>query len=117
MWDRRNFSVDYLTLKSAIDGGLELKKIHRGIKYEEEAFVRDFIQNNNKKRREAATEEEGKIFKLKNNAGYGKFGENKANRSKVEFVNTEEEYMKQVGKPNFNRSMPLKGGYNMCVLD
>ena len=57
------------------------------------------------------------MFKLKNYSGYGKFGENKVNRSKVEFVNTEDEYMKRVGKPNFNRSMPLKGGYNMCVLD
>ena len=96
---------------------MELKKIHRRIKYKEEAFVRNFILNNNRKRREALTKAEGNIFKLKNNAGYGKFGENKANRMKVKFVDTEEKFMEKVGKPNFNRAVALKDRFNMCVLE
>ena len=74
LWDRRGIGLTYEALKEAIE--------------REGPFVRPFIQNNNKKRREAATKFEGDVFELKNNAGYGKFGENKDNRSKVKFTRT-----------------------------
>ena len=65
LWDRKNIGLRHKALKEAIERGLILKKIHRGIKSREEAFVRPFIQKNNNKRRKAATKFEGDVFKLK----------------------------------------------------
>ena len=113
LWDRKKIGLRYGALKEAIERGLILKKIHKGIKSKEEPFVRLFIQNNNKKRREAATKFEGDVFKLKNNAGYGKFGENKDNRSKVKFTRTEEDFKNEAGKPEFNSIMLLEDNVNV----
>lgn len=91
LWDRKNFGISYKSLKAALEQGLVLSKIHCRIKYSEEAFVKPFIERNRKKGQEALTKFEGNVSKLKNNAGYGKFGENKVNRNEVKFTRSEEE--------------------------
>lgn len=86
LWELENYGIYYEGLKAALDFGLILKKIHCGIKFKEYAFAKPFIELNTKLCQQAKTKFEGNVFKLKMNSAFGKFGENKVNRSKVDFT-------------------------------
>ena len=116
LWNRRNYGVYYKELKSALDLGYVLKKIHFGIKYREAPFSREFVEYNLKKRAEAPTKADGELYKLRLNSNYGKYGEDKSGRVEEMVAYNDEEYEKLMKLPNFVRSEEIPGvGFN-CVM-
>ena len=59
---------------------MNLTKIHRGISFAEDAWLKPYIELNTKLRIEASSEFEKDFFKLMNNSVFGKNMENIRNR-------------------------------------
>ena len=98
---KNNYVVHYKTLMLYLSLGMKLKKIHRGIKFIEAAFLKPYIDKNVILRTQAKNEFEKDFFKLMNNAVFGKTMENIRNRVNVKLTNTEEQFKKLVAKPNY----------------
>ena len=76
--DEKNYIVHINVLKQALDRGLKLKKVHRVIEFEQEAWLKEYIDVNTELRKKAANNFEKDFFKLMNNAVFGKpFGKRK----------------------------------------
>ena len=99
--DKNNYVIHYKNLMQCLKAGLKLKKIHRGIKFYESAFLKPYIDKNTSLRTKAKNEFEKDFFKLMNNSVFGKTMENIRNRVNVKLINSEEKFKKLVAKPNF----------------
>ena len=101
--NKEKYVIHYENLKLYLNLGLKLTKIHRGIKFNERAWLKDYIQLNTDLRTKGKTDFEKDFFKLMNNAVFGKTMENIRNRVDVRLVTKEEQLKKLVKKPNFDR--------------
>ena len=99
--NKNNYVVHYKTLMQYLSLGMELKKIHRGIKFIETDFLKPYIDMNTNLRTQAKNNFEKDFFKLMNNSVFGKTMENIRNRVNVKLVNTEEQFKKLTAKPNY----------------
>lgn len=75
------------TCQHALKAGLELKNVHRIIKFEQENWLSSYINMNNELRKKATTESVKNLTKLMNNVIYGKCLENIFKRRKIYLVN------------------------------
>ncbi len=69
---RKNYLVHGLNLKLYLEHGLVLTKIHRGIAFYQESFLKDFIDTCSERRRTATSVTEQTLWKLVANSVYGK---------------------------------------------
>ena len=99
--DKNNYVVHYKTLMQYLSLGMKLKKIHRGIKFTESAFLKPYIDKNTKLRAQAKNDFEKDFFKLMNNSVFGKTMENIRNRVNIKLVSTGEQFKKLTAKPNY----------------
>ena len=81
--------------------GLKIKKIHRGIKFREEPWMRSYIELNTRLRTEAKNDFKKDFFKLMNNSVFGKTMENIRNRVDVRLVSDRKKAEKFSEKLNF----------------
>jgi len=81
--------------------GMNLTKIHRGISFAEDAWLKSYIELNMKLRTEASSEFEKDFFKLMNNTVFGKTMENIRNRIDVRLRTSEKSAEKLISKPNY----------------
>ena len=102
--NKEKYVLHHRNLKQYLDLGLKLTKIHRGVKFNERAWLKDYIQLNTDLRTNGTTEFEKDFFKLMNNSVFGKTMENIRNRIDVRLVTEEKELEKLVKKPNFDRT-------------
>ena len=98
---KNNYVVHYKTLMQYLNLGMELKKIHRGIKFKECDFLKPYIDTNVKLRTQAKNDFEKDFFKLMNNSVFGKTMENIRNRVNIKLVDTGEQFKKLAAKPNY----------------
>ena len=98
---KNNYVVHYKTLIQYLNLGMELKKIHRGIKFIECDFLKPYIDMNTNLRTEAKNDFEKDFFKLMNNSVFGKTMENIRNRVNIKLVDTGEQFKKLAAKPNY----------------
>ena len=99
--DKNKYIVYYKTLKFYETMGIKIKKIHRTISFDEEAWLKKYIDNNTENRKRATCDFEKDIWKLLNNSFYGKTVENQRNRMSVKFSNEEKETKRLISKTNF----------------
>ena len=99
--NKNNYVVHYKNLMQCLRLGMKLKKIHRGIKFIEAAFLKPYIDKNTNLRAQAKNNFEKDFFKLMNNSVFGKTMENIRNRVNVKLVNSGEQFKKLASKPNY----------------
>ena len=106
--DKKKYVIHYKNLIQCLKAGMKLKKIHNGIKFEESAWLKPYIDKNTYLRTEAKNNFEKDFYKLMNNSVFGKTMENIRNRVVVKLVNTKEKLRKLVSKPNFKNRKILE---------
>ena len=99
---KNNYVIHYKNLIQCLRLGMKLKKIHRGIKFIEVAFLKPYIDKNTSLRALAKNNFEKDFFKLMNNSVFGKTMENIRNRVNVKLVDSGEQFKKLAAKPNYN---------------
>ena len=100
--NKTKYITHYKNLLQCLEAGLKLKKIHRGIKFEESEWLKPYIEMNTNLRKQAKNDFEKDFFKLMNNSVFGKTMENIRKRVDVKLVNTKEKFKKLVAKPNYS---------------
>ena len=104
LWDKKKYIVHHENLKLYLELGLKVKKIHRGIKFREEPWMRSYIELNTSLRTKGINDFEKDFFKLMNNSVFGKTMENIRNRVDVKLVNNRGAAEKLSAKPNFEKA-------------
>ena len=78
--NKKEYVIHIRDLKQALDQGLILKKVHRVIKFNENVWLKPFIDMNSELRKNTRNYFEKYFFKLINNAIFGKPGKCKSHR-------------------------------------
>ena len=102
--DKNKYVVHIRTLQFYLKHGLKLKKVHRAIKFEQKEILKPYIEFNTEKRKNARNDFEKDIFKLLNNAVFGKTMEDKRKHLDFEIVSDERRFMKCVNNPSLKHS-------------
>ena len=99
--DKKKYVLHYENLNIYESLGLKITEIHRGIKFEESAWLESYIDLNTDQRAKATNEFEKNFFKHMNNAVFGKTMENIRNRVDIRLVGDREKARKLAAKPDF----------------
>ena len=99
--DKKKYVLHIYALKFYLEQGLKLKKVHRAISFKQSNFLKPYIEFNTEKRKHAKSEFEKDLFKLMNNAVYGKTMENVRKHSDFKLVNSPKVFQKLVNKPTY----------------
>ena len=98
--DKKKYVLHRENLKLYLELGLKLKKIHRGIRFREEPWMKSYIELNTDLRTKGKNDFEKDFFKLMNNSVFGKTMANIRNRVDVRLVNNQDKAQKLISKPN-----------------
>ena len=100
--DKKKYVVHISILKQALNHGLKLKKVHRVIEFNQEAWLKKYIDMNTELRKKASNDFEKDFFKLMNNAVFGKTMENVRKHRYIKLVKTDHKRNKLVSEPNYH---------------
>ena len=100
--DKTNYVVHINVLKQALDHGLKVRKVHRVIEFDQEAWLKEYIDVNTELRKKATNDFEKDFFKLMNNAVFDKTVENVRKHRDIKLVKTDKRRNKLVSEPKFH---------------
>jgi len=86
--DKTKYVIHHKNLKQYLRLGLKIKKIHRGISFHEEDWIKPYIDLNTQLRTKASNDFEKDFFKIMNISVFGKTMENIRNRINVSLIKT-----------------------------
>ena len=89
--DKNNYVTHYRNLQFYLKQGMKLKKVHRVLEFDQERWMKPYIEMNTEFRKEAKNDFEKNFYKLMNNSVFGKTMENLWNRVNIKLVRSEEE--------------------------
>ena len=100
--DKKKYVVHISILKQALNHGLKLKKVHRVKEFNQEAWLKKYIDMNTELRKKASNDFEKDVFKLMNNAVFGKTMENVRKHRDIKLVKTDRKRNELVSEPNYH---------------
>ena len=113
--DKKNYVVHINVLKQALDHGLKLRKVHRVIEFDQEAWLKEYTDVNTELRKKATNDFEKDFFKLMNNAVFGKTMENVRKHRDIKLVKTDKKRNKLVSEPNFHTMKLIDN--NLAIIE
>ena len=100
--NKKKYVVHIKSLKQALNHGLKFKKVHRIIEFNQEAWLKPYIDMNTELRKVASNDFEKDLYKLMNNAVFGKTMENVRKHRDIKLVTTNKKRIKLVSEPNYH---------------
>ena len=102
LYNKKKHVVHIRSLKQALNHRLILKKVHRVIQFNQEAWLKPYIDINTELRTKTKNDFEKDFFKLMNNAVFGKTMENVRQHGDIKLVTTDKRKNQLVTKPNYH---------------
>ena len=102
LYNKKKYVVHINSLKQALNHGLKLKKIHRIIEFNQEGWVKPYIEMNTELRTLARNDFEKDLSKLMNNSVFGKTMENIKKHRDIKLVTTDKKRSKLVSELNYH---------------
>lgn len=115
--DRKKYVVHAANLKFYLEKGMVLTKVHRGIKFNCDNYLHDYIMLCTKNRTGAATKVEQEMWKFIVNSGYGKFIEALERRLHCRFNKSEESAVRSASSPLFKGMMALSEDLSVTFMN
>ena len=100
--NKKKYVVHIKSLKQALNHGLKLKKVHGIIEFNQKAWLKPYIDMNTELRKLVKDDFEKDLFKLMNNAVFGKTMENIRKHRDIKLVTTDKKINKLVSEPNYH---------------
>ena len=100
--NKKKYVAHINTLKQALNHGLKFKKIHRVIEFNQETWLKPYIDMNTELRKLVKNDFEKDLFKLMNNSVFGKTMENIRKHRDIKLVTTDKKGSKLVSEPNYH---------------
>ena len=113
--DKKDYVVHINVLKQALDHGLKLIKVHQVIEFDQEAWLKEYINFNTELRKKATNDFEKDFFKLMNNAVFGKTMENVRKHRHINLVKTDKKRNKLVSEPNYHTMKLIND--NLAIIE
>ena len=89
-------------MKQALNHGLKFKKVRRIIEFNQKAWLKPYIDMNTELRKLAKDDFEKDLFKLMNNAVFGKTMESIRKHRDIKLVTTDNKRSNLVSEPNYH---------------
>ena len=102
LFNKKKYVACINTLKQALNHGSKFKKIHRVIEFNQEVWLKPYINMNTELRKAAKNDFEKDLFKLMNNSVFGKKMENIRKHRDIKLVTTDKKRSKLVSEPNYH---------------
>ena len=99
--NKKKYATHINSLKQTLNHGLKLKKIYTIIEFNQEAWLKPYIDMNNELTKAGKNDFEKDFFKLMNNAVLGKTMEYIRKRRDIKLVTTDKKRSKLVSEPNY----------------
>ena len=101
LYDKNNYVVHIRALKHSLNPGLILKKVHTVIQFNQEAWLKEYIDMNTELINLAKNEFGKQFFKNMNNCVFGKTMENVRNHRDIKLVTEDKRRCQLVSEPNY----------------
>ena len=109
LYNKEGYVVHIRSLKKALDHGLILKKTHRVTQFNQEAWLKPYIDINTELRKESRNHFEKDFFKLMNNPVFGKTMENMRKHRDIKLLTTNRRRNQLVSEPNYHTTKWFSG--------
>ena len=113
--DKKNYIVHINVLKQALDHGLKLRKVLRVVEFDQEAWLKEYIDVNTELRKKVTNDFEKDFFKLMNNVVFGKTMENVKKHRDINLIKTDKKSNKLVSEPNFHTMKLIDN--NLAIIE
>jgi hypothetical protein len=100
------YVLHYRNLQLYMELGMQLRKVHRALRFEQSPWMEPYIRMNTDLRKQATSDFEKDLYKLMNNSVFGKTMENLRKRVNVRLVRASEEdkLRRLIASPAFTRA-------------
>ena len=113
---KKNYNVYYKNLQYYLRLGLKVTKVHRILTFDEKPFLKEYMDLNTELRKQSKNDLKKDLFKLMNNAIFGKSMENVVNRSNIKLINNNpEKLLKLIKQPNFQNANKISN--RLCMVE
>ena len=102
MYNKKEYVIHMRALTQVLNHGLILNKVHRVIQFNQEAWLKPYIEKKTKLRTEAKNDFEKDLFKLMSNSVFGKTMENVRKYRDIKVVTTDNRRNRLVSEPNYH---------------
>ena len=106
LFNKKKYITHINSLKQALNHGLNFKKIHRVIEFNQKEWLKPYIDMNTELRKASKIDFEKDLFKLMNDSVFGKTMENIRKHRDIKLVTTDKKVQRQrrklVSEPNYH---------------
>lgn len=108
LYDKKQYNVHWKLLKFYIEHGVEVKKVYFSVEFDEKPYLHSYIAKNIERRNKCGTAFLKMLFKLMNNAVYGKTMEDVLRRVMMEIVRDPTKLEGLIEEGNVSAVLPIE---------